>query len=322
MRKLYPDIEPYRSWYLTRAGHRIHVEEAGNPEGMPVLFLHGGPGSGCKPCQRRFFDPARYRIILFDQRGAGQSTPQGRLDGNTTAELIGDMEALRLSLAIERWLLFGGSWGATLALLYAEAHARRVSGLVLRGTFLARASDLAWFASETGAPRLYPEVWEQLLRILPQATRHRPLTALHGLLNGPDELARRRAARAWEHWSSQVVLGEGFSAGSLEEGPASLAILHQARIELHYAVNHYFIAENAILEGADRLAGLPMHIIHGTRDFVCPVEAAYRLHRRLPEARLQVLPGAGHIAAGDDMIDALVQAADDMLAGADWKVAR
>jgi proline iminopeptidase len=311
MKKLYPDLEPYAIHRHQRDSHRIHVEECGNPNGIPVLFLHGGPGSGCKPYHRCFFDPSRYRIILLDQRGAGRSMPQGELSHNATADLLRDLKYLLQPLDVGRWLLFGGSWGATLALLYAQKHPAKVAGLILRGTFLGRRRDLDWFVGEDGVRRLYPEQWEHLLAVLSEEDRADPLAALYRCVTGSDELARRRTAREWGLWSSQVILGEEFDPAKLNEH-VSGEIVNQARIELHYAVNRYFIEENAILDGCSRIAHVPTIIIHGRRDLVCPVESAWSLHRRLPESELRILPQAGHIAAGEAMIDALVEATDAM----------
>jgi proline iminopeptidase len=311
MKTLYPDLEPYAVHRYSRDLHRIYVEECGNPKGIPVLFLHGGPGSGCKPHHRRFFDPACYRIILLDQRGAGRSTPQGELSHNTTADLVRDLEYLRQQLDIGRWLLFGGSWGATLALRYAQKHPAKVSGLVLRGSFLGRRRDLDWFVGEDGVRRIYPEPWEQLLAVLPDSERTDPLVALYRCVTGRDELARRRATRAWELWSSRVVLGGEFDAARLNEHVSAEGV-NRACIELHYAVNGYFLEENEILAGCGRIAHLPAIILHGRRDLVCPVESAWNLHRGLPEAELRILPEAGHIAEGEAMIDALVDATDAM----------
>ena len=308
---LYPDLEPYAPHVLEHEGQQLYVEESGNPQGVPVLFLHGGPGSSCKPYHRSLFDPGRYRIILSDQRGAGRSQPQGDLNANNTGALLRDMEFIRQSLAVERWLLFGGSWGATLALLYAQAHRDRVTGLILRGVFLARVEDLAWFVGGSGVRRIYPEAWEQLLATLPEAEQNEPLAALYRHLTGSDELAQRRAARAWDRWGAQVALGEACDPRAVDEH-VPWAAVNQARIELHYAVNRYFIPENAILDAADRLAGLPCAIVHGRRDLVCPVEAAWQLHQALPGSTLTILPDAGHIAAGEAMLGALVEATDAM----------
>lgn len=311
MPPLYPDLEPFKTHLLKRDGHSIYFEECGHPDGLPALFLHGGPGGGCKPHHRRFFNPALYRIVLVDQRGAGRSTPQGELRHNTTAQLLEDLEAIRKRLEIESWLLFAGSWGVTLALLYAAAQPQRVAGMILRGSFLARPSDLDWFISPQGVRQIYPDAWDRLLHCLPEPDRAEPLAALYRQLTGTDELAQRRAARAWEQWGGQVALGEAFDLAMADE-PVSRAAVNQARIELHYAVNHYFIRDNAILESCDRFAQVPTWIVHGRRDLVCPTEAAYRLHRHLPHSTLRILPGAGHLAAGEDMVAALVEATDSM----------
>ena len=308
---LYPDLEPYAAHVLKHEGQQLYVEESGNPDGFPVLFLHGGPGSSCKPYHRSLFDPRRYRIILADQRGAGRSQPQGDLSTNNTPALLRDMEFIRQWLGVARWLLFGGSWGATLALLYAQAHRDRVCGLILRGVFLARAEDLTWFVGESGVRRIYPEAWEQLQATLSAWEQDDPLPALNRHLTGADELAQRRAARAWDRWGAQVALGEACDPRAVDEH-VPWAAVNQARIELHYAVNRYFIRENAILDAADRLAGLPCAIVHGRRDLVCPVEAAWRLHQAMPGSTLTILPEAGHIAAGESMLGALVEATDAM----------
>ncbi|HYE38052.1 prolyl aminopeptidase [Methylocaldum sp.] len=311
MKSLYPGIEPYAIHQFKRDNHQVFVEECGTPSGVPVVFLHGGPGSGCKPYHRSFFNPEKYRIILVDQRGAGQSSPHGELVGNTTADLIGDLEYIRHVLQIDRWLLFGGSWGATLALLYAQRHPAKVAALVLRAVFLARQCDLAWFAG-SGVNRIYPEEWERFIESIPESEQNNPLSYLYSCLTGDDELAQRRAARAWALWGGQVVLGDEFDPSELNEHVSS-EVVNQARIELHYAVNGYFIPENGILEGCDRISHLPAILIHGRRDLVCPVESSFSLHRRLPNSELRILPNAGHIAAGEEMADALVSAADEML---------
>lgn len=311
MRTPYPAIEPFAVHRFQRGHHLLYVEECGVRDGLPVVFLHGGPGSGCKVHHRSFFDPARYRIILIDQRGAGRSIPQGELRHNTTADLLHDLEWLRQRLGVDRWLLFGGSWGAALALLYAQQHPAKVSGLVLRGSFLARQSDLEWFIGDRGVSRIYPERWEHLMACFSQAERKNPLATLYQRLTGDDELARRRAAREWSLWGGQVALAEAFDPGESGEHVTS-ATVDQARIELHYAVNRYFIPENALLDRCAKLSGIPAILIHGRRDLVCPLESAWTLHRHLPGSELWVLPQSGHIAAGDEMVDALVRAADLM----------
>lgn len=311
MKSLYPPLAPFAVHTLAVGdGHKLHAEECGNPQGLPVLFLHGGPGSGCKPHHRTFFHPERYRIVLLDQRGAGRSSPQGGLNANTTRHLLDDLEILRRHLHIERWLLCGGSWGATLALLYAQKHPESVLGLILRGTFLARAGDLDWFLAG-GAARIYPEAWQHLLDFVPKPERHNPIRYFHGQLVGADQLAQRRAARAWLQWGGQVTLGKDFDPAPLDKHLPQEQ-LHKAQIELHYASQGYFLADNQILDGCRAIAHLPACIIHGRHDWVCPAEAAYTLHRALPNSALSILPDAGHIAEGDAMLDALVDAADRM----------
>ena len=311
MRVLYPLIDPYQVHHLERDDHTLYIEECGNPSGIPILFLHGGPGSGCKPYHRSFFDPARYRIIILDQRGSGRSLPSGSLIQNTTQHLLDDLKFIQNHLNISKWVLFGGSWGAALALLYAEHYSNLVAGLVLRGTFLARTSDLDWFIHESGAQKIYPEAWDMLLKSIPVSDHHHPVDYLYRAVMGFDEIAQRRAARAWELWGGQVVLGEAFDPSRLESH-VPIEIVHHAQIELHYAVNRYFIKENQILDHIDRVAHLPTTIIHGRKDLVCPVESAWTLHKTLPESTLEILPDAGHIASTDDMIDALIRATDDM----------
>lgn len=311
MKELYPAIEPYAEHLIdVDGGHRIYVEECGNPAGLPVVFLHGGPGSGCKPYHRCFFDPERYRIVLFDQRGSGRSLPFGQLSANTTWHLLSDLESIRSRLNIQRWLLFGGSWGATLALLYAAQHPERVAAMVLRGTFLARREDLDWYLGG-GVNRIYPERWADLLAVIPDADQHDLIRAIDRLLNGEDELSQRRMARAWSIWGGQVALGDEFDLAALEEHvPGSM--VQQTRLELHYAVNRYFLEEGQILRDCERLPDVHTVLIHGRRDLVCPVESAYSLHQRLPKSELRILPRAGHVASSEEMIDALVTAADEM----------
>lgn len=313
MIELYPAIEPYAVHALdVDGGHRLYVEECGNPRGLPVIYLHGGPGSGCKPFHRRFFNPEQYRIILLDQRGAGRSLPSGCIENNTTQDLVADLETIRGRLGIDRWLVYGGSWGSTLGLLYAQAHPERVSGMVLRGTFLARRRDLDWFVGD-GVRRIYPERWAEFMSVLPGGVHDDLIAALHDLLLGADELAQRRVAKAWTSWGEQVAQGEAFDAADLDkQSPAGM--LQKARIELHYAVNRYFIEEDQILRRRDRLPQIPIILIHGRRDLVCPIESAHLLRQSLPAARYHILPLSGHLPLGDEMIDALVSATDEMAA--------
>lgn len=311
MKVLYPPIEPYATCYQdVGQEHRIYVEECGNRFGVPVVFLHGGPGSGCKEHHRCFFDPDVYRIVLFDQRGCGRSTPLGEIQDNTTQDLLGDLETIRRRLGIDDWIIYGGSWGATLALLYAQEHPDKTVGLILRGTFLARQRDLDWFTGD-GVNRIYPEQWARLLETVPADERQNPIQAFCRRLHGRDELAQRRAAREWEAWGGTVTLGAEFDSAERDEHVSS-RILCQAQIETYYALNRYFIEDNQILRNCKRIQGIPATIVHGRRDLVCPAESAYLLHQKLPESDLRILPQSGHIADGDEMIDALICATDDM----------
>jgi proline iminopeptidase len=311
MRTLYPEINPYHTFFLeTGTLHSVYVEESGNPNGIPALFLHGGPCSGTKPDHRRFFDPQKYRIILFDQRSCGLSLPFGELESNTTQDLIDDMERIRERLHIETWLLFGGSWGGTLALLYAQQHPRQVAALIIRGVFLARCEDLDWF-TQGGARRIYPEQWSRLAASVPEAERGDMIAGIYKTLRGGDELARRRAAKEWTAWNGQVSLGLEYTSEPHDEH-ATQKMLRQVCMEMHYAQHRYFIEENRILTHCSRLQHIPTAIIHGRNDLVCPVEAGYSLHQAMPQADFRVLPHSGHVARGEEMIDALVTATDNM----------
>jgi proline iminopeptidase len=312
MKMLYPEITPYHTFFLaTNSQHLVYVELSGNPNGVPVIFLHGGPCSGTKPDHRRFFDPSCYHIVLMDQRGCGLSEPFGELEHNTTHDLIADMERIRQQLNIRQWVVFGGSWGATLALLYAQRHTEQVSGLILRGVFLARQQDLDWFLN-SGVNRIFPEQWQRLANCVPEDARDNLLLGLVTALWSEDELAQRRVTKEWSAWGAQVALGQDFETGTASEHVTE-HLLKQVRMELHYAHHRYFIAEDQILAQCYHLQKIPTIIIHGRLDLMCPMEAAMRLHAALPHATYIVLPHAGHIAKGEDMIDALVSATDQML---------
>jgi len=309
MKTLYPEITPYHTFFLeTGSKHSVYVEQSGNPEGIPVIFLHGGPCSGTKPDHRRFFNPEHYRIILFDQRGCGLSLPFGELENNTTQDLIDDMERIRQRLAIEQWLVFGGSWGAALGLLYAQQHQEKVAGMIIRAVFLVRKQDLDWFAKD-GASRIYPEIWQRLVESIPEHSPENLVKGFCDALWGEDEVAKRRVAKEWMAWGGQVALGNDYQAGP-QNNHVTEKMVKQVRMELHYARHHYFIKENQILENCPALYNIPTIIIHGRQDFVCPIEAGMKLHQALPHAQYIVLPNAGHIAQGSEMIDALVSATD------------
>ncbi|BBL56930.1 prolyl aminopeptidase [Methylomonas koyamae] len=312
MKSLYPEITPFHTFFLeTGSDHRVYVEQSGNPAGIPAIFLHGGPCSGTKPDHRRFFDPKRYHIILMDQRGCGLSEPFGELSGNTTQDLLADMERVRERLGIRQWLLFGGSWGGTLALLYAQRHSERVSAMILRGVFLARRLDMDWFLSVNGVSRIYPELWQQLQDNLPDLPGGTMLERFCEAVFSADVEVAKRAVGLWQAWSGQVALGNDYQE-SLEA--VNEKMLRQVKMELHYAAHDYFISENQVLADCAGLGGIPAIIIHGRNDLTCPIESGWRLHRALPQAHFRVLPNAGHIARGDEMIDALVSATDEMAA--------
>lgn len=311
MKTLYPDLAPYHTFFLeTPSQHRVYIEESGNPDGIPVIFLHGGPCSGTKPDHRRFFNPAIYRIVLMDQRGCGQSLPFAELADNNTQGLIADIEQLRVQLNISQWLLFGGSWGATLALLYAQAFPTHVSGMILRGVFLARKTDLDWFLND-GVGRIYPEQWHKLVASVPSNTTEHLLQALYNGLFGEDEVTKRRVAKEWAAWGAQVALGQAYQP-AFEPEHISEKMVQQAMMELHYAYHQYFMTENQILRNCQQLQKIPTVIIHGRYDLVCPMDSAVALHKALPHAEYHVLAQAGHIAKGDAMIHTLVSATDNM----------
>jgi len=306
--ELYPEIEPYHAAMLALdGGQRMYFEEGGNPHGAPVLFLHGGPGAGAAPAHRRFFDPAHYRIVIFDQRGAGRSTPLGDISANTTPLLIADIEQLRAHLCITRWLVFGGSWGSTLALAYAEAHPQRCTGLILRGIFLCRRSEIDWFLY--GLRNLFPEAWRTFTDPIPQAERGDLLAAYHRRLTDPDPAVHMPAARAWSTY-------EG-SCSTLLPSPETVAYfagdvvaLGLARIEAHYFKHDIFLPENALLDNVDRIRDIPGIIVQGRYDAVCPIVSADDLHRAWPEAEYIVVPDAGHSAWEPGICAQLVRAAE------------
>ncbi|MGF1642016.1 MAG: prolyl aminopeptidase [Thiotrichales bacterium] len=310
---MYPAIQPYSTEFLAVGdGHRLYLEQCGNPRGLPVLFLHGGPGAGCEPTHRRFFDPERYRIVLFDQRGAGRSTPHAALEHNTTPDLVADIERIREHLAITQWVVFGGSWGSTLGLAYAEAYPRRVLGLVLRGIFLCRDEDILWFYQH-GASRLFPDYWQDYLEPIPEDERSALLNAYHRRLTGSDEIARMKAAQAWSVWEGRTATlrTNPQLSNHFAEPFFALAL---ARIECHYFMHQSFLRTNQLLEDAHRLHGIPGVIVHGRYDVICPIDQALALHLAWPEAELHVVTEAGHSAIEPGISAALVQATDAMAA--------
>lgn len=309
-RTLYPAIEPYKTGRLKVSDvHELYWEESGNPDGKPAVFLHGGPGGGTDPKQRRFFDPAKYRIVLFDQRGCGKSTPHASLEDNTTWHLVSDIEALREHLGIDKWQVFGGSWGSTLALAYAERHPDRVSELVLRGIFLLRQSEIDWFY-QFGAHALFADAWEDYLAPIPEHERKDLLGAYYKRLTSDDERVRLEAAKAWSIWegrTSCLFANEEL----IQRSSGDSFALAFARIECHYFKHRGFFGEDSeLLDGVSRLRHIPCVIVQGRYDVVCPMESAWALHRAWPEADLRVVPDSGHSAFEPGIVHELVSATD------------
>lgn len=310
MKTLYPEIEPFDHRTLAVDDrHTLYYEQCGNPHGKPVVILHGGPGGGCSAKMRRFHDPEVYRIVLFDQRGAGRSTPHADLVDNTTWHLVADIEHLRQHLGIARWQVFGGSWGSTLALAYAQTHPQVVTELVLRGIFMLRRWELEWFYQE-GASRLFPDAWDHYLAAIPVVERHDLISAYHRRLTSDDEAVRLDAARAWSVWEAATsFLHQDPQFMQSHEDPAfALAF---ARIECHYFVNGgFFEVEDQLLRDAHRLHGIPGVIVHGRYDVVCPLANAWDLHKAWPQARLEISPSSGHSGFEAENVDALIRATD------------
>ncbi|HYP66777.1 MAG TPA: prolyl aminopeptidase [Thiobacillaceae bacterium] len=305
---LFPPIEPHLQGFLEPDGlHRIFWEESGNPAGMPVVFIHGGPGSGTSPQQRRFFDPAHYRIILFDQRGSGRSTPYGELTDNTTQHLIADIELLRASLGIDRWLVFGGSWGSTLGLAYGEAHPEHCLGFVLRGIFLCRRQEIEWFLY--GLRTLFPEAWRDLIAPIPLAERSSLLEAYYRRLTDPDPGIHIPAARTWAAYEARC--STLLPNKQLVESFASDAVaLSLARIEAHYFMHDIFLPDNSLLENLGRIRHLPAIIVQGRYDAICPIVTADELACAWPEAFYEIVEDAGHSAFEPGITRALTEATE------------
>ncbi len=308
MRTLYDPIEPYEDGKLAvSALHTLHYEVCGTPAGTPVVFLHGGPGGGTRPDHRRFFDPAAYRIVVFDQRGAGRSTPHADLQENTTWDLVADVERLRAHLGIDRWVVFGGSWGSTLALAYAETHPERVRALVLRGIFLCRPKEIHWFYQD-GASAIFPDRWEEYLAPIPEGERGDLLHAYYRQLTGEDEALRLAAARAWSVWEGSTVrlIPDPKVIADFGDPHQALAL---ARIECHYFVhNAFFQTDNWLIEHVGAIRRIPGVIVQGRYDVVCPAMSAWELSRAWPEADLVIVPDAGHSAWEPGILGALVDA--------------
>ena len=312
MRDFYPKIEPFLKGRLKVSDlHEIYYEQSGNPKGKPIVFLHGGPGGGTNPDQRRFFDPAHYQITLLDQRGCGQSTPFAELKENTTWDLISDIEKVRNLLEIPKWHVFGGSWGSTLALAYAIQHPQVVTALILRGIFLCRPSEIRWFYQE-GASQIFPDLWDHYLKPIPPNERHDMVSAYHKRLTSPSEEIRLEAARAWSIWegSTSYLLSQTSAIQEYEDARKALPF---ARIECHYFMNKaFFPTDNYILENISKIRHIPAVIVQGRYDVVCPATSAWELHRAWPESQIHLIPDAGHAASEPGTRAALVEATDSM----------
>jgi proline iminopeptidase len=311
MRTFYPPIEPYKTGMLKVDDiHSIYWEMSGNPNGKPILFLHGGPGSGTEPLHRQFYDPKIYNIILMDQRGSGKSTPHAELKNNTTWHLVEDIETLRKFLKIDQWVVFGGSWGSTLALAYAIKHHHCVKGLILRGIFLCRPKELHWFY-QSGADYIFPDAFEKFVNFIPEKERHHLMTAYYQRLTSHDPVIRLKAAEVWSGWeavTAKLIYDEKFYQDFTQDDHA-LAI---SRIECHYFVNHaFFPNDNWILENISLIHKIPCIIVNGRYDIVCPITSAWELHKAWPESKLVIVPDSGHSAFEKGMIDALIQASDE-----------
>jgi len=310
MQELYPSIDPYQTGMLSVSDlHTLYFEQVGNPDGKPILFLHGGPGGGCYPFHRRYFDPQKWRIVLFDQRGCGRSTPDAELEDNTTWDLVNDIEKLRSHLEIERWAVFGGSWGSTLALAYSQTHADRCVALILRGIFMMRPKELRWFYQE-GANYLFPDAWEDYLKPIPPEERQDLIAAYYQRLISPDPAVRQAAAQAWSVWEGRTsrlspdpALEQRFGQGRFAEAVD--------RIEGHYCVNNGFCQqEDQLLQNIDRIRHIPAVLVQGRYDVVCPPLSAWELHKAWTEADLVLVPNAGHSATEPGIRSALLGATD------------
>ncbi len=310
MREFYPEIDVNQSGMLKVSDiHTLYWEDCGNPKGQPILFLHGGPGGGIDPAYRRFFDPQAYRIILFDQRGSGKSTPCAELRENTTWDLVADIEKIREMLGIEKWVVFGGSWGSTLSLTYAITHPERCHALVLRGIFLCRPSEIKWFYQE-GASQIFPDIWEQYFNLIPANERHDMVTAYYKRLTSTDEKTRLEAAKAWSKWEAATsrLIVDPKAIDEFEDPEYALSF---ARIECHYFMNNaFFKTNNWILENISKIKHIPSVIIQGRYDVVCPATSAWELHRAWPEAEFKIIADAGHSMSEPGIRSALIEATD------------
>lgn len=314
---LYPELEPFNKGSLNVGQmHQIYFEECGNPVGTPVVFLHGGPGSGCNPTQRRFFDPVFYRIVLFDQRGCGRSKPQGEVEANTTDDLVNDIEALRLHLDIDKWHIFGGSWGSTLAIAYAVKHAEHIISLTLRGIFLSRPSELKWFLGDM--QHFFPEVWDKLVKYLPPNKQNDVLNAYAALIFNTDLIISGDAAEQWNAFENAIMrlkplgteLIEATSKTAEELNNERITEVARARVQIHYILNQCFVDGEALLKKAANLTNIPTIIVQGRYDMVCPPQTAWVLHQSMPHAKFTMVADAGHSAMEPGVTSALIEATE------------
>ena len=306
---LYPKIKPYDSGFLNVDEHQVYFEQCGNPNGKPAIFLHGGPGGGGSEDVRRFFNPNLYRIVIFDQRGCGRSKPHGCLKNNTTWDLVSDIENLRKKLSIEKWLVFGGSWGSTLSLAYAQAHPKSVSELVLRGIFLLRKEELHWFYQD-GASRIFPEAWSGFLDIIDEDKRDNLMNAYHEIFKSTDKEKRLKAAVAWSKWEA-ATSSLSYKPSLVEEFSDPEFALAFALIENHYFINKgWFDTENQLIENIDKIRSIPAVIVQGRYDVVCPMKTAWELSKAWPEAEMIIAPSSGHTAFEKEITHALISATD------------
>lgn len=310
LRNFYPEIEPFKTEFFKVSDiHTLYVEQCGNPRGRPVVFLHGGPGGGVNSDHRRYFDPNHYRIILFDQRGSGQSTPAAELNENSTWDLVSDIEKIREHLDIQDWIVFGGSWGSTLALAYAETHPERVKGLILRGIFLCRPSEIRWFY-QFGASEIFPDIWESYYNHIPENERHDFVSAYYKRLTSSDEKVRLTAAKIWSKWeaaTSRLIV----DLKSIEEFDDPIYALQFARIECHYFMNNaFFNTDNYLIENISKVRHIPTVIVQGRYDVVCPARSAWDLHKAFPESELNIIPDSGHAAGEPGIRSKLIELTD------------
>jgi proline iminopeptidase len=311
MLPLYPEIKPYaRHKIKVDDTHEIYVDESGTISGIPVLFVHSGPGSGCEFDSRCFFNPEKYRIILFDQRGSGRSTPHSELKNNRTPDLVADMEKIRLYLGVEKWVLFGGGWGSTLSLVYAETYPQKTLGLVLRGVFLGRKKDISWFYQE-GASEFFPDHWEDFVAPVPEEEEANFPAAYHQMMTGANELARMGAAKAWSSWEAHCATLHP-NQRLIKHFSDPHRALARCKIGSHYYSNNCFLEEDQVISSAGALKDIPGIIVHGRFDMVCPLENAHSLHKAWPNSQLYIVREAGHSATEPVLIDALIRATRDM----------